>query len=1219
MSGFNLFEAGSLPSPIPHSSGDVQTALAAQREIVAVASFLPEQEAVQHLMDAAIPADASHPAILELAGQLIAAMRKERQRGTGVDMLMQAFPLSSAGGLALMGLAEALLRIPDKASADLLIADKLAQANWQIHAHRTSSRWVSSAAYSLAFARHLTNKNRNSPSSFSTSFIRHAAISAMRQLGEQFVCGKTVEEALRHSRHKAEQGYRYSYDMLGEAALTDEDASRHYHAYETALHAIANEEKGLGLHERPGISVKLSALHPRYAYGQHERVMMELLPRLKQLMILAKKYGVGLTIDAEEADRLELSLDLIEALAFDPDLHGFDGMGIVVQAYQKRCFPLIGYLAELARFSKRRLMVRLVKGAYWDSEIKVAQVDGLSEYPVYTRKAHTDVSYLVCAQKLLASCDTLYPQFATHNAHTVATLIHWTEALDVADYEFQCLYGMGEALYDQIVGKSALNRQCRIYTPVGPHSTLLPYLARRLLENGANSSFVNQLLDKRITLDHLLADPFEATRRDDGKPHPAIPLPPHLFPDDRLNSRGYDLSSQTVLHNLRSRLEAFSQMTWHAVPLIGDALSTGAAKAVTNPAHRIDIIGFVTEAEQTDIDAALNVAAACAHQWQNRPVKERAECLRQAADLFSTHDGELIALIMREAGKTLSNAIAEVREAVDFLRYYASQAEKLPPASSLGVVACISPWNFPLAIFTGQVSAALAAGNAVIAKPAEQTPLVAFRAVQLMHEAGIPVAALQYLPGQGSTVGEQLIHDARIRGVVFTGSTEVARHIHQVLIQRAGSEGWEIPLIAETGGQNAMIVDTTALTEQVVQDVLSSAFDSAGQRCSALRVLCLQEEIADRTITMLKGAMRELSIGNPAWVSTDIGPVIDPRAQQGLQTYIDRWQSSALQVFQLPSRSTHESGSFVMPALIEISSLSQLNGEVFGPVLHVLRYRRESLPSLIETINTLGYGLTMGVHSRINKVVETIRKTARVGNLYVNRSMIGAVVGIQPFGGEGLSGTGPKTGGPFYLLRLVNAELQAQPEGLRHGTNAVEIPAAFSTLLDWCYSRHPDIAFLASPYRELSLLGKEIQLPGPAGEINILTFEVRGRILCAASTLPLLLHQMLAVLASGNHIVLLSSSAALLPPDLPGALLASMTVRDDVPITDIDAVLADIQLAASLRPQTAHASVAIVPVIEVQAGQAIALWRLFKERTVSINIAAAGGNANLATLQPSFT
>src|SRR5471030_2575751 len=815
-----------------------------------------------------------------LAHTLVSAVREKRTRASGVDALMHEFSLSSEEGVALMCLAEALLRIPDSATADRLIADKISKGDWRKHLGESPSMFVNAATWGLLITGKLVSTSSETGLSSAIGkliakggepLIRKGVDLAMRMLGNQFVTGQTIAEAIKNGQGNEARGYRYSYDMLGEAALTEADAANYYASYETAIHAIGKASNGRGIKDGPGISVKLSALHPRYSRAQHARVMSELLPRLKKLVLLAKHYNIGLNIDAEEADRLELSLDLMEAMAYDPELAGFDGIGFVVQAYQKRCPYVIDYLIDLAKRSGRKFMVRLVKGAYWDAEIKRAQVDGMSGYPVYTRKVYTDVSYLACAQKLLAATSVIYPQFATHNAQTLATIYTWAKRDGVTDYEFQCLHGMGEALYDQVVGKDNLDKACRIYAPVGTHETLLAYLVRRLLENGANSSFVNQIVDESIAIESLIKDPLTLAREQGGVAHTGIALPVDLFGHERKNSAGLDLSNEDVLRSISDALAA--PRTWHASPLLAGPVSVGQpAQPVSNPARNSDIVGQLVEASAADVTTALTSASEFAMDWQTTEPSLRAAALNRAAELFETHQLELMALAIREAGKSLPNAIAEIREAVDFLRYYAGEVGGGSHTLALGPVTCISPWNFPLAIFTGQVAAALAAGNVVLAKPAEQTPLIAFRAVELLHEAGIPRAALQFLPGRGEVVGARLCEDPRVKGVIFTGSTEVAQLINRTLAKRAVQESAEIPLIAETGGQNAMIVDSSALPEQVVQDAISSAFDSAGQRCSALRVLFLQEDIADKTIKMLKGAMQELVVGAPT-TSSCIAPL----------------------------------------------------------------------------------------------------------------------------------------------------------------------------------------------------------------------------------------------------------------------------------------------------------------------------------------------------------
>jgi RHH-type transcriptional regulator, proline utilization regulon repressor / proline dehydrogenase / delta 1-pyrroline-5-carboxylate dehydrogenase len=1212
--------------PETMSLADIRHAPTPLRAAITAAFRRDERDAVQWLLAQAHLNDTSRGAIQVLARRLVQSVRAQRTRASGIDALMHEFSLSSQEGVALMCVAEALLRIPDRATADRLIADKIGRGDWRRHLGESPSLFVNAATWGLLITGKLTGTASEQGLSSALTrliakggepLIRKGLDLAMRMLGNQFVTGQTIAEALANSRDNEAHGYRYSYDMLGEAALTEHDAANYYSAYENAIHAIGRTSNGRGIKEGPSISVKLSALHPRYARAQRTRVMLELLPRLKGLAVLAKEYGIGLNIDAEEADRLELSLDLMEALAFDNDLAGFDGIGFVVQAYQKRCQFVIDYLVDLARRSGRKFMVRLVKGAYWDTEIKRAQVDGLPGYPVYTRKAYTDVSYLVCAQRLLAATDFIYPQFATHNAHTVSAIYTWARERGIDDYEFQCLHGMGEALYNQVVDKDGLDRPCRIYAPVGSHQTLLAYLVRRLLENGANSSFVNQIVDADVSIDTLIADPFDAARQLGGEPHPDIPLPADLFGRERKNSAGIDLTDEDVLRRLSAAFEQFNGQRWHAAPLLAGAVTATQAHAILNPADRRDTVGQVIEANADDVGTALTAAASYAKDWEALPPSERAAILSQAADLFETHHAELMALAIREAGKSWPNAVAEVREAVDFLRYYASQVQGITNASALGPVVCISPWNFPLAIFIGQISAALAAGNVVLAKPAEQTPLIAHRAVRLLHQAGVPRDALQLLPGRGDTVGAGLTADARVRGVIFTGSTEVAQLINRTLAQRAIDESCEIPLIAETGGQNAMIVDSSALPEQVVQDVMTSAFDSAGQRCSALRVLCLQSDIADKTLTMLRGAMRELSVGNPCRLATDIGPVIDAEAQHNLLTHIDRFKLRAKDFYQLPLPAEHRHGTFVAPSVLEIASLSELTREVFGPVLHVIRYRREQLPQLIAAINATGYGLTLGIHSRIDETIDFIAAHARVGNIYVNRNIVGAVVGVQPFGGEGKSGTGPKAGGPLYLKRLRRNSAVAFGAPATNAGKGVAADALDSLLaLDKVDGRGQLLA-LGKEYARTTLLFTSLPLPGPTGERNTLSFAARGTVLCAATTVGTLLNQLAAVLATGNIPAVAAMSATLIPTGLPPAVreLIRTVDRIDDTGTPIHLALIDASLASALRPLLAARDGALIAVIETTEQAAIPLWRLVAERALCVNTTAAGGNASLMTLK----
>ena len=825
-------------------------------------------------------------------------------------------------------------------------------------------------------------------------------------------------------------------------------------------------------------------------------------------------------------------------------------------------------------------------------------------YPVFTRKIHTDVSYLTCARKLLDVADRLYPQFATHNAHTLAVIYTWAQAAGVSSYEFQCLHGMGETLYDQVVGSDKLNKPCRIYAPVGSHETLLAYLVRRLLENGANSSFVNQIVDDAIPVDTLIADPFDAARQSGGAPHPGIVLPRELFGAERTNSAGLDLTNEACLQALTASLAKPRQ--YLASALIDGVAGSGESIPVINPAQHADVVGHVVEAGEADLGRALEAAASFQPHWQNAATDQRAAMLLRTADLFEQEHEELMALAIREAGKSLPNAIAEVREAVDFLRYYATQL--FEEGTPIGPVACISPWNFPLAIFTGQVAAALAAGNVVLAKPAEQTPLIAHRAVQLFHQAGIPRAALQLLPGRGETIGAGLCQDHRIQGVIFTGSTEVAQLINRTLAKRSAAESTDIVLIAETGGQNALIVDSSALPEQVVQDVLTSAFDSAGQRCSALRVLCLQEEIADKTIAMLHGAMRELSVGIPDRLATDIGPVIDREAQENLQAHIERTAKNHFSL-PLPAELTAH-GTFVAPTALEIGSFSELTKEVFGPVLHILRYRRAELPQLIEDINASGFGLTLGVHSRIDETIDYITSNAHVGNIYVNRNIVGAVVGVQPFGGEGKSGTGPKAGGPLYVRRLQRQAVPLLP-------HKPQRTPGLDSLLVWAKTHgHARVVSLAEHYMRTTLLGTELLLPGPTGERNSLRFAARGVILCAAASIGGLLNQIAATLATGNRAVVLDPQRVLIPDSLPDEIMDRIAVVSSLDACDrpLQIALVETSLAASLRPPLPARDGVITLDCPTSEEVRIDIWRLVAERALCVNTTAAGGNASLMTL-----
>lgn len=1194
----------------------------AQRLLITQAYRQDEKTAVTWLLSQIENMPNWHEASEVKARQLIEGIKIQKARSSGVDALMREFSLSSDEGVALMCLAEALLRIPDRQTADRLIADKISKGAWRRYLGNSASVFVNFATWGLLVTGKIVNQSqRKGMSAVLTKLIskggepliRKSMDVAMRMLGNQFIKGQNMTDALQNSIEFEKRGYRYSYDMLGEAALTEKDAARYCQSYEDAIHTIGQASKGRGIHDGPGISIKLSALHPRYTRSQKARVIRELVPRLKQLILLAKQYDIGVNIDAEEADRLELSLDIMDYLVADPELAGFDGLGFVVQAYQKRCPYVIDYLVSLARKHKRKLMIRLVKGAYWDSEIKRAQVDGLEGYPVYTRKAYTDVSYLYCAQRLLAVTDVIYPQFATHNAHTMSAIWHWAKANNVTDYEFQCLHGMGESLYDQVVGHPDFGQSCRIYAPVGSYKTLLPYLVRRLLENGANTSFVNQVIDKSISVDQLVVNPIELAKQYKGVPHPKIPLPRQLYGDERNNSIGLDLTNEEVLRWLDASFSQFGKAKWQAKPLLVSHSISTVVRQISNPADHTDVVGCVTEANQQDVFCAFSEATKATKAWRSRPAKNRASLLLKAADLLEANMPELMALAIREAGKSIPNAIAEVRETVDFLRYYSVQIAHQPQAedNGLGPVVCISPWNFPLAIFMGEVSAALAAGNVVLAKPAEQTPLIAYRAVQLLHEAGVPTQVLQFLPGDGA-LGAMLTSDPRVRGVVFTGSSDVARLIAKSLAKHIHGNQTEVPLIAETGGQNAMIVDSSALPEQVVQDVLMSAFDSAGQRCSALRVLCLQEDIADEVTTMLLGAMQELRVGSTDQLANDIGPVIDTDAQYQLLMHIENMRQQGHRIHQLTLPPECEKGTFVPPTLIEIKAIHQLHQEVFGPVLHVMRFKRGQLKQVIDSINGTGYGLTLGIHSRIDETIDFVCRHVHVGNIYANRNMVGAVVGVQPFGGEGRSGTGPKAGGPLYLARLQRYVMPALSTDEQANPNEL-----LRILLDWAAKTgHDRLVKLVEYYKQHGLLHQMLYLPGPTGEENTLTFLPKGKIGCVATNKAIFFNQLVAILVTGNIPVVQMNMVSHIVASLPGKVRAAIQETDCMQVADLKMMLVEASLAEKWAIPLAEKEGALVQMIPVTNDIPIPLWRMIAERAICINTTASGGNASLMSLAP---
>jgi len=1137
---------------------------------------LPDEGAlVSALLGAAQLDSAALERIATRASGLVEKIRSSARPG-----LMQAFlgeyGLSTSEGVALMCLAEALLRVPDALTIDALIEDKIAASNWRKHLGHSTSALVNASTWALMLTGNvlgdgetrLVGTLRSLVKRLGEPVIRTAVLRAMHEMGHQFVLGQNMNEALKNARAFEEKGFTYSYDMLGEAAWTDAEARRYHLSYSAAISTIASACTHSDIYLNPSISVKLSALHPRYEFSNRDRVMDELVPRVKGLALLAKAAGIGFTIDAEEIDRLALSLEVIEAVLSDGALKDWDGFGVVVQAYSLRAGPVLDWLYQLASRLKRKIMVRLVKGAYWDAEIKHAQVLGLAGFAVFTRKGATDVSYIANAQKLLNMRDRLYPQFATHNAHTVAAIKEM--AGDNKDFEFQRLHGMGESLYDIVMQDNTTN--CRIYAPVGTHRDLLAYLVRRLLENGANSSFVNQIVDLSVPASQVAADPFAMVKATLANAHnPAILLPSDLFAPSRKNSRGWDLSDPNDLGEIEKQRGPFYRQQFHAVPIIAGKCGGGEVSLVTSPYDPKDQLGTVTAASPADIELAL----ANARAWEANATT-RAHILNKAADLFEQNFGVFFALAAREAGKTLPDAVSELREAVDFLRYYASQTVELTQPAC-GTIACISPWNFPLAIFTGQIAGALAAANAVVAKPAEQTPLIAARAISLLHQAGVPLTALQLLPGPGPIVGSALSSDPKIDGICFTGSTMTAQNINRLMAKNLSPNA---PLIAETGGLNAMIVDSSALHQQAVRDILASAFQSAGQRCSALRILYVQRDIADDLCQMLFGAMNELRPGDPWELTTDTGPVIDDKAAGHFTAYIEKARSEGRLLKQLPATTCK---NYIAPTVLKVDGIGDLKEEIFGPVLHVASFAADEIAEVVAQINASGFGLTFGVHSRIDDRIQQIIDTLHVGNIYVNRNQVGAVVGSQPFGGEGLSGTGPKAGGPNYLQRLTRPVFPKSAKVEGKLADLAEVQSALNALA-------------APSERPL----KTIDLAGPTGEANQLSIFARGKVLCLGPGRETALEQAKEAIAAGCSALCVTTGSEidgiLAPKDL-GALSGFCAV----------VFWGNEDEARACRCALAARPGALIPLVASKGD----LSRYQIERHVCIDTTASGGNAEL--------
>jgi RHH-type proline utilization regulon transcriptional repressor/proline dehydrogenase/delta 1-pyrroline-5-carboxylate dehydrogenase len=1185
-------------------------------------NYLPdEDEALARLVELAGLTPEQRKAISTRAAELVCAVRASSDPRL-MEVFLSAYGLSTKEGVALMCLAEALLRVPDTQTMDDLIQDKIAPHDWSAHSGESSSIFVNASTWALMLTGRVLDESeddgiagtlRSMVRRLGEPVIRRAVSAAMREMGEQFVLGRTIDEAVRRGGGMMEKGYLYSYDMLGEAARTEADALRYLKAYADAISSLNSGTNGPEIRYNPGISVKLSAIHPRYEQSQRATMLPVMSGRLLSLALAAAHARMGLNIDAEEADRLDLSLDVIERVLADPRLAEWDGFGVVVQAYGPRAAFVIDWLYALAGRLDRTIMVRLVKGAYWDTEIKRAQVLGLSGYPVFTRKVNTDVSYIACAKKLLGMTDRIYPQFATHNAHTVAAILRM--APDREKFEFQRLHGMGEALHETV--RKAEGTRCRIYAPVGAHSDLLAYLVRRLLENGANSSFVHQVTDEDVPPEEIARDPFAVVESQGPAANPAIAKPAAIFGVGRRNSRGFDISDPDTLADIEDARNAFAGAErWSAGP-VPRAAGYGTKRPVLNPARPAEMVGTVVEAGAKQVAAAVRAAGEAQPTWAKRPVAERAGILRRAADLYEENAAEFFALCTREAGKTLADGVAELREAVDFLRYYAGEAAKVEPGTEArGVIACISPWNFPLAIFSGQIAAALATGNAVIAKPAEQTPLIAARAVEMLHRAGVPADVLHLLPGDGPSVGAPLTADPRIAGVCFTGSTEVAKLIEKQLAETAPPDAM---LIAETGGLNAMIVDSTALPEQAVRDILASAFQSAGQRCSALRILYVQKDVERKVLEMLEGALKALKVGDPWTIATDVGPVIDVEARDAILAYCADMERQGRLVAKLDAPAE---GRFVAPHIFRVSGIEEMRKEIFGPVLHVASFEADDIDDVISSINRKGYGLTFGLHTRIEARVQHIVDGVHAGNIYVNRNQIGAVVGSQPFGGEGLSGTGPKAGGPHYLRRFRKSAGAGTELGDGRKVTATELADALPDPADWPMrtDRVPVLRKLLRGKGAEAIAAAAatdfgpVDLPGPTGEANTLTLHPRGKVLCLGPDGDTLLAQAIQALAAGNAALAVApgAPAALQPLLGKGLPLAAIDGRPD-PVEarslGVDAVAFSGMPEAMrvVRRVLADHPGPIVPLIsEVLNPAAYA-----HERSVCVDTTAAGGNASL--------
>ncbi len=1188
------------------------------RNIIRQYYLADEYQVISELLNRAQLSTQTRVDISTRAADLIRTVRHD-STPTMMEKFLAEYGLTTKEGVALMCLAEALLRVPDTITIDALIEDKVVPGDWNGHRGQSNSSLINTTTWGLMLAGKMINPlikpgvietMRGLIKRMGEPVVRTVAGQAMKEMGRQFVLGRTIEEAQKRGKKYQSKGYTYSFDMLGEAARTDSDAQRHHRAYSMAIEKLKPSCIYDDIRKNPGISGKLSALHSRYEFGQRDRVMDELMPRVLDLAKQAKAANMGFNIDAEEADRLDLSLDIIEAVLSDPELAGWDGFGVVVQALDKRASKVLDWLYALSVKLDRHIMVRLVKGAYWDAEIKHAQVMGLDGFPVFTRKACSDVSYISCAKKLLAMTDRIYPQFATHNAHSASAIMEMAPSIDC--FEFQRLHGMGESLFEAVLASEQAN--CRIYAPVGEHKDLLAYLVRRLLENGSNSSFVNQIVDESITPEQIAQDPFVLIESLGQEVSSKKILPAKaLFEAKRRNSKGWDLTHVVEVEKINEARNRFKQQQWQCLPLMAEDFTGTQVRNVINPAEPNDDVGQVIAAVAADADIAITSAVKGFESWSVRPAAQRAEIIERVGEVFEANAMELFTIATREAGKTLQDGIAEVREAVDFAYYYAGEATRLEgQAQARGVISCISPWNFPLAIFAGQILAALAAGNTVVAKPSRQTEIMAFRAVQLMHQAGVPIDAVQLLPGSGGVIGTAITSDPRIAGVCFTGSTDTAQHINKVMAENLSPKA---PLVAETGGLNAMIVDSTALPEQVVKDVLASSFQSAGQRCSALRMLYVQKDIANHFLAMLYGAMDELSLGDPWLLSTDVGPVIDAASKVTIDAHCEKFAAKGQVMKQL---TVPEQGYFVAPTVIRLNGIEELDEEIFGPVLHVATFEAQALDSVVDAINAKGFGLTFGLHTRVDSRIERITSRIKVGNMYVNRNQIGAIVGSQPFGGEGLSGTGPKAGGPHYVRRFMQADSTVTSVIKANAINSEQLQAAIAQvtemdLLD-VQARAVAVQRVFSDAPE-ALDAQPEFLPGPTGEVNRLTCHARGVVLCLGPDADSAMKQAKVALSQGNRVVVIvpNSREKLAAAQQAGLAIVSVDGQLQAEaITTVQgfhaiATSADEEILTAYRKALAKRTGTLLPLIsEIELAE-----RYIIERHFCMDTTAAGGNASL--------